>query len=358
MPIIDLQRRLREIGRLRAGARGEKGNPTKLEAWRLTSRDQAVIEAAAERWGGVCQPWTGADGSDQWEVFTNTDQMSVIIPPGDMAYSVFYEQWAAGGCKVRCDGAWDTISDSECHCDPEERACDIHSRLSVMLPDLPGMGVWRLDTQGYYAAVELGGVVDIIASFSARGVMLPARLRLEQRSVKRTGQQVKRFIVPVLDVDVNPMVLTGQVNVSTGELSSPNITPVPAALTAGQGGASVAEQVSVVAEPKPRRSNAAAPLPAIDLAPRTAAEFEYGPDEEPFTEANETSDFITAKQLKMVGALFTKAGITNRDDRLSYASEVAGRTLGSSKELTKAEASKLIDELQTLEAAPTLDGIA
>ena len=39
-------------------------------------------------------------------------------------------------------------------------------------------------------------------------------------------------------------------------------------------------------------------------------------------------------------------GITDRDKRLEYTSAVVGRTVGSSKELTKREASKLIDLLE------------
>jgi hypothetical protein len=42
----------------------------------------------------------------------------------------------------------------------------------------------------------------------------------------------------------------------------------------------------------------------------------------------------------------TKAEITDRDQRLRWVSDVIGREVESSKKLTKAEASKVIDELQ------------
>src|SRR4051794_29621754 len=61
VPIIDLQRRLREIGRIRIGQQvpitnpkpGSKAKtrPVKLETFRLTSRDQRVIDAAAALYG-------------------------------------------------------------------------------------------------------------------------------------------------------------------------------------------------------------------------------------------------------------------------------------------------------------------
>ena len=285
MRIIDLQRRLREVGRIRIGEQVPSSNgrtrPKKLHNFRLTSRDQLVIDAAAERWGGEARPWDGAPDGAQWEVFTETSSLPVVVPPGDMSFSQAYEQWTAGGCKVRCDGRWDHIADKACHCNPEARACDIHTRLSVMLPDLPGVGVWRLDTQGYYAAVELGGIVDLVAAHSERGVMLPARLRLEQRSVKRidNGKVVTRnFAVPVLDVDVHPLQLANgpgtpvEIGASAPALPVGNLTPVPE--PDGQGIPSLEEQMRQVDEPtrRPARANAAAPLPSTGLRPRTAAE--------------------------------------------------------------------------------------
>ena len=371
MRIIELQRRLREVGRIRIGAqvatKNGKTRPDKLENFRLTSRDQKVIEAAAEQWGGTAQSWDGAPDGKQWEVYTDTDQMNVVVPPGDMAFSQAYEQWSAGGCKVRCDGQWDHVADAECHCDPEARACDIHSRLSVILPDLPGMGVWRLDTQGYYAAVELGGLVDLIAAHSARGVMLPARLRLEQRSVKRPkpgggGVETRRFAVPVLDVDVHPLALTGGTFTPAGEIATPvnapalgtgNLTPVPQ-VTDGAGAPSIAAQVAQIDEEQPRvgRANAAAPIPSTGIKPRTAREAvseEEPPPREPDAPAAPAAgQMVTGPQLKMLGVMFGKNDITSREDRLAYASEFVKRTLTTSKELTKREASELIDELESI----------
>lgn len=277
MRILDLQRRLREVGRIRIGQRiatGKGDRPAKLEQFRFTSRDRMVIEAAAQQWGGVCQPWEGAPDGPQWEVYTSADQVSVVIPPSDMAFSQAWEQWSRGGCKVRCDGQWDHLADKACHCDPEQRECDPHTRLSVILPDLPGMGVWRLDTQSYYAAVELAGLVDLIVAHSARGVLLPARLRLEQRSVKRAGEAAKRFGVPVLDIDVHPMALAagGEIGspVALPGLPSPNLTPVP--VVDGAGAPSIAEQLSQIDEdqPKAARANAASPIPATGIEPRSA----------------------------------------------------------------------------------------
>jgi hypothetical protein len=65
---------------------------------------------------------------------------------------------------------------------------------------------------------------------------------------------------------------------------------------------------------------------------------------------------ITDPQLAKVSLLFNKVdGWSDRDDRLRAASAIVGRSVASSKELTKAEAHKLIDTLEqvTQDADPT-----
>ena len=59
-----------------------------------------------------------------------------------------------------------------------------------------------------------------------------------------------------------------------------------------------------------------------------------------------TSAKVTDAQLRNIGRLFGALGVTERTQRLEYTSAVVNRAVGSSKELTKAEASKLIDLLE------------
>jgi recombination directionality factor gp3-like protein len=267
MAIIDLQRRIVESGRIRIGqkvATASGGSrPDKLDTFRLTSADKRRIEQAAEAYGGEVSQWVAPAGK-QWQVITTRDWLDVIVPPSDLSFSQSYELWSAGGCQRRCDGEIEQLSDGPCLCDPAKRECDIHTRLSVMLRDLPGLGVWRIDTQGYYAATELAGAVQVIQVAAGRGALLPARLRLEQRSVKRPGAdgkpQTLRFAVPVLDIEVSPAQLLA------GSLTPLALVDTPAALTPvpqlpGAPTPSIAEQ-SAPPTPRPRRRNAAPDIPS------------------------------------------------------------------------------------------------
>lgn len=211
-PIV-LQRRMRTLGRIRIGQQVayEKGGrtkyrPAKLETFRLTSRSRELIAAAAEALGGEVRPWQNGD-HPEWEVVTHASALDIVIAPGEPV-TQHMEMWAAGGCVRRCDGVTMT-NGAPCLCprDPQERrdlaaqgeACKPTTRLTVLLPQLPDLGVWLLSSGGFYAAVELAGAADFLTQASEAGVFIPARLRLEQRKVKRPGQPEHEFAVPVIE---------------------------------------------------------------------------------------------------------------------------------------------------------------
>ena len=54
-----------------------------------------------------------------------------------------------------------------------------HTRLSVLLPDLPGIGSWLYQSNGWNAALELPGSVVLLQRASAAGILLPAYLMLQ-----------------------------------------------------------------------------------------------------------------------------------------------------------------------------------
>jgi hypothetical protein len=56
---------------------------------------------------------------------------------------------------------------------------------------------------------------------------------------------------------------------------------------------------------------------------------------------------ITKAQSRALHASFNEFGVTDRDDRLEYTTQVVGRIISTSNELTKDEASQVIDQLKT-----------
>ena len=107
-------------------------------------------------------------------------------------------------------------------------------------------------------------------------------------------------------------------------------------------------------EPQQTRVRAADLVETREPAPSPEPAAEEEPVEAEIVEPREeTSEPITGPQIKMLHALFGQVEWTDRDDRLRAASTIARRELSSSKDLTRQEASWLIDVLQ--EAAKDSD---
>ena len=244
MPINDIQIRMRELGRIRTGNQVAAGNgrkrPAKLETFRLTSGSKDLMEAAAVVYGGEVVAWESPAGR-QWELITKTDVLSIIIPPGQ-ALSQWYELWSGGGCQRRCDGEVETLSDQPCLCpaDRTERrelandgqACKPTTRLNVLLPELPDLGMFRLESHGYYAAVELAGTAQFLSMASASGMNIPAKLRLEQREKKVPGKPTNRYAVPVIEFTTTRII--DLLNAGAGPLMLGEAAPAAPQLAPGE----------------------------------------------------------------------------------------------------------------------------
>lgn len=218
---MGIQRRGRQIGEIRIGAQVEATKrdgtktmrPAKLDAFRLTTRSPNIARAVAEALGGEAVETTLLNGRTTWEVFTTATQLAVMVPPGEAAISQWFEMWTAGGCTRRCDGETEQLTQEPCKCPLDAamrnqaakagQACRPTTRVNVMLPDIPDLGVWLVSSTGYNAAVELGGAAEVLAAARSAGVSVPAVLRLDQRQSKRIvdGQAVTHnFAVPVLEI--------------------------------------------------------------------------------------------------------------------------------------------------------------
>jgi hypothetical protein len=209
MSILTLQQRSRELGRIRIGQTVTTDNgrtrPTKLDRFRVTSPSRPLVEQVAHLYGGTVQAWTPlGGGAQQWEVVTDTTRLPVLVPPQPVTQ--FFEHWTGGGCKRRCDGITELLSDQPCICgpDPADRLCRPTTRLNVVLRDVPGIGVWRLESHGYYAAVELPQSAHFLAT---AGGYVAGWLALEARRVVRDVDekpQTRDFMVPILEIDLTP----------------------------------------------------------------------------------------------------------------------------------------------------------
>ncbi|MEV7491459.1 hypothetical protein AB0O08_11965 [Streptomyces anulatus] len=211
MPILDLQMRMRQLGEIRIGhvvAGTTKNNkaytrPAKLNHFRFTSASREILASVAELYGGEVKPWTPANGGPaEFEVYSTTNRLPVLIPPRD-AVSQWYELYAGSKCQRRCDGVTEHKRDRPCLCDPENRECKITTRVNVMLRDVPALGQWLLVSKGYYAGTELPPAAELLAK---AGGYVAGWLGMEEKLVQR-DEGPARFMVPTLDVEITPTAL-------------------------------------------------------------------------------------------------------------------------------------------------------
>ena len=311
--IIELQRIQREIGRIRTGEKvaASRGGqrPSKLDKFRLTSQHLDVLTQCAEAFGGTIREWKDAPGTaQQWELYTERDSLDIIVPPDiTEPFSLVYELWNAGGCVRRCDGVNSELNviegvvGADCVCNPDNRECKLTMRLSVFLTGIDTLGVWRLESHGFYAAAENLGTVELLSVAAGRGMFVPAKLKLEQRQSKRIVKgksETYNYAVPVIHIGLGiSTLLTGEIGgaipaaievgqaraIESGSLAvGGGLTPVP-----NDSAPTVAEAVQSVDEPAPKRprKNAAEPVKSTGRGrpagrgarPPTSSQDETGP---------------------------------------------------------------------------------
>lgn len=210
--IIELQRRFAEQGRIRLGyqAKTEHGTrPAKLDKFRFTSTSEQHVKDLAALYGGTPQPWDN-NGKAEFEVYSEAKSIPVIVVKGGL--SQWLEYWQGGGCLHRCDGEVNVLTNEPCDLNEmvttrvkgKEVQVNPHTeakpttRVSMMLPELESIGVWRLESHGWNAAVEIPAVAEL-AQFV--GDLVPASLDLVERRAIKDGK-TSRFVVPVLDLKI------------------------------------------------------------------------------------------------------------------------------------------------------------
>jgi hypothetical protein len=252
MPLIDVQRRHVRTGAIRLGNRvpvsgSDKTRPNKLDSFRITSPHRAVIQAVASQFGGTVRPWVGGHGPE-FEVITTVRELPVLLP--QQLIDPNYELWGNKINQRLCDGQTERIRNTPCLCAQWDnhrhsfygrsgsRACQIcgldeswlgqphthqyehglcvecgcrrpckpTTRVNVMIRGVPSIGVFKVESHGINAAMDLTGFADLIAQTT---IPLPARLVMEyvdqlRLMIGSNGQErteARKFWVPRLFID-------------------------------------------------------------------------------------------------------------------------------------------------------------
>lgn len=221
-PVEQLGQRPQEHGRIKFGVKTRNAMKT-IDTFRFTSVDREALEQIAVLYDGTVRTWSDpkANPPDQYELISRAHEIRVFVIPGGL--TVWYEQWAGGGIRRRCDGVTCQVTTAgpeggeptevPCICHARQREdCKPKARLSVILPEINFGGVWRLETGSKIASDELTAMETLLTQLQSHG-LVEAVLCLERQSRIRNGKK-HNFIIPRLRL-INSVdsILAGDVSV-------------------------------------------------------------------------------------------------------------------------------------------------
>lgn len=252
MPLIDAQRRMTRVGTIRLGNKVPTGKtnrrgeeilkPNKLDTFRVTTPYENAAREIARLYGGTVANWHSQRGPE-FEVITASHELPVLVPRQRIDPN--YEMWGKNLRQRLCDGGtervrntpclckqWDNhqhkYSDGDCSiCGVAERwggephthdydmgicvTCGCHrpckptTRLSLLIKGVPGAGVFKLESHGFNAAVELPALAGVIEEIDTP-LLATLGLRYEHTNKivivdGREKIQTRQYYVPELRFD-------------------------------------------------------------------------------------------------------------------------------------------------------------
>jgi hypothetical protein len=204
------------VGRFRSGYQQKKGKkfvPAALSAWRVTTGDPDVAsEVASLLGGGEPKEWD-ASGEDNLEVFTDAEEVEVILD-GPKALRQRMVLWGRNGKMIRSgdgevldDGTPDpqagqTLAERKAAA-REGTGAEPQIEIYFRLADNPDLGLFKFQTGSWSMASDLGydGIEEKIAEVGGpvRATLSLVEVSFEAKNGPRAGQTVT-YTKPVLKV--------------------------------------------------------------------------------------------------------------------------------------------------------------
>jgi len=104
-------------------------------------------------------------------------------------------EWVFKECSCDPGSCPEYIGDPERNIKPQ---CRRVMNLLFLIPDVPGVGVWQLDTSSFYSIVNINSYIDLIRRLCGRISFIPLTLSLEPQEVSPPG--IKKKMVHILTI--------------------------------------------------------------------------------------------------------------------------------------------------------------
>ena len=237
MPIHGLSeaRRMPRVGKLRLGIKAtskKTGNQfPKAVDYFVCNADASTSAEAAQAFRAVY-----GDKPRSVDIMFPTDDMTQFFPQ-------FYRRYGSGsGLLCKGDGITANAVDPETGefseidcCPPEcEWAAKQHCRpvgtLMFMMPKVPGLGCWQIDTSSVNSIINLNSAIDFIKGLTGGRIAgIPLRLVVKPKEVQVEG---RKKVVYVLDLAHDQLRLADVLQASQQTLAqlllpAPNLDEIP-----------------------------------------------------------------------------------------------------------------------------------
>lgn len=77
------------------------------------------------------------------------------------------------------------------------KKCNIVGTLQVLIPELPGAGVWQISTSSYNSIINVNSCIDYIKAVCGRAHLIPLTLERRKQEISHEGKKRNHFILHV-----------------------------------------------------------------------------------------------------------------------------------------------------------------
>lgn len=191
-------RRLPRVGKIRLGekATSQRGSqyPRAVDYF-VVRADDATSPAAAEAFHQIY-----GDKPRELRIMFPANDEETFFPQWYKAYRQGVGLWCKGdGETAQRVGDGGQLMEVPCPCDLlQQGLCKRIGNLLFLLPDVPVIGVWQLDTSSFHSMVNINSAIELIKSMTGGRIAgIPLTLRLRPQEVTPDG---KRKTVYVLEL--------------------------------------------------------------------------------------------------------------------------------------------------------------
>ena len=189
------------------------------------STSEAVANAFHSVYGDQPREITVAFASDDPEEFF--PQYLSSYKGGDGRFELFCKGDGERARRANGQGGYLDIPCLYQECEfYKAKKCKELGRLQFFLPEVPGIGVWQIDSTSYHSAVNLNSAIDMVRALTGGRIkMIPLKLRLIPKVVNPDGQSKTVYVLDLRLEDVRLVDFIEKVPLLGASLS-PSVEPI------------------------------------------------------------------------------------------------------------------------------------